>query len=264
MEKATTPISFLPVSQDEINNILWRACDTFRGTIDASEYKNYLLVMLFVKYVSDAWTEHYEQLQVQYGDDRERILRRLERERFVLPADCRFDDVYTKRNDTNLGEVINKALEQIEEANKQKLAGVFRNIDFNSEANLGQTRERNTRLKMLLEDFANPKLDLRPSRIGNLDVIGNAYEYLIAKFAAGAGKKAGEFYTPGEVSELMAELVAPQPGERICDPFWFDSMSALQRFKKNFNPISSQTAETSTDADGKKYPSLMTKMLSSK
>jgi type I restriction enzyme M protein len=157
-------------------------------------------------------------LQEQYGDDRERILRRLERERFVLPPDCRFDDIYTKRNDTNLGEVINKALEQIEEANKLKLAGVFRNIDFNSEANLGQTRERNKRLKMLLEDFANPKLDLRPSRIGNLDVIGNAYEYLIAKFAAGAGKKAGEFYTPGEVSELMAELVAPQPGERICDP----------------------------------------------
>jgi len=216
MDKATTPM--LPVSQDEINNILWRACDTFRGTIDASEYKNYLLVMLFVKYVSDSWTEHYAQLQEQYGDDRERILRRLERERFVLPPDCRFDDVYTKRNDTNLGEVINKALEQIEEANKLKLAGVFRNIDFNSEANLGQTRERNTRLKMLLEDFANPKLDLRPSRIGNLDIIGNAYEYLIAKFAAGAGKKAGEFYTPGEVSELMAELVAPQPGERICDP----------------------------------------------
>ncbi|WP_310488345.1 type I restriction-modification system subunit M [Chamaesiphon sp. VAR_69_metabat_338] len=216
MDKATIPL--LPVNQDEINNILWRACDTFRGTIDASEYKNYLLVMLFVKYVSDSWTEHYEQLQVQYGDDKERILRRLERERFVLPPDCRFDDVYTKRNDTNLGEVINKALEQIEEANKLKLAGVFRNIDFNSEANLGQTRERNTRLKMLLEDFANPKLDLRPSRIGNLVVIGYAYEYLIAKFAAGAGKKAGEFYTPGEVSELMAELVAPQPGERICDP----------------------------------------------
>ena len=91
MDKATTPM--LPVSQDEINNILWRACDTFRGTIDASEYKNYLLVMLFVKYVSDSWTEHYAQLQEQYGDDRERILRRLERERFVLPPDCRFDDV---------------------------------------------------------------------------------------------------------------------------------------------------------------------------
>ncbi len=210
--------SLSAVSQDEINGILWRACDTFRGTIDASEYKNYLLVMLFVKYVSDVWTEHYEQLKAEYGDDEARILRRLERERFVLPQGCRFEDVYGQRNEANVGEVINQALEKIEEANKLKLAGVFRNIDFNSEANLGQTRERNTRLKMLLEDFANPKLDLRLSRIGNMDVIGNAYEYLIAKFAAGAGKKAGEFYTPAEVSELMAELVAPQPGERICDP----------------------------------------------
>ncbi|BAZ34086.1 type I restriction enzyme, modification chain [Cylindrospermum sp. NIES-4074] len=216
MDKDTIPL--LPVSQDDINSILWNACDTFRGTIDASEYKNYLLVMLFVKYVSDVWTEHYEELKQQYGDDKERIQRRLERERFVLPEGCRFDDLYRQRNETNLGDRINKALEKIEESNKAKLAGVFRNIDFNSESNLGQTRDRNVRLKMLLEDFANPKLDLRPSRIGNMDVIGNAYEYLIAKFAAGAGKKAGEFYTPAEVSELIAELIAPKAGERICDP----------------------------------------------
>ncbi|MBG1259625.1 type I restriction-modification system subunit M [Nostoc commune] len=216
MDNLTIPL--LPVSQDEINSILWNACDTFRGTIDASEYKNYLLVMLFVKYVSDVWTEHYDSLKEQYGDDKERILRRLERERFVLPSGCRFDDLYRQRNETNLGDIINKVLEKIEESNKTKLSGVFRNIDFNSESNLGQTRERNVRLKMLLEDFANSKLDLRPSRIGNLDVIGNAYEYLIAKFAAGAGKKAGEFYTPAEVSELIAELIAPLPGERICDP----------------------------------------------
>ncbi|MBD2248245.1 type I restriction-modification system subunit M [Nostoc sp. FACHB-888] len=216
MDNLTIPL--LPVSQNEINNILWNACDTFRGSIDASEYKNYLLVMLFVKYVSDVWTEHYEKLKEKYGDDRERILRRLERERFVLPEGCRFDDLYRQRNETNLGDIINKALEKIEESNKAKLSGVFRNIDFNSESNLGQTRDRNVRLKMLLEDFANSKLDLRPSRIGNMDVIGNAYEYLIAKFAAGAGKKAGEFYTPAEVSELIAELIAPKPGERICDP----------------------------------------------
>ena len=216
MDNLTIPL--LPVSQNEINSILWNACDTFRGSIDASEYKNYLLVMLFVKYVSDVWNEHYDLLKEQYGDDRERILRRLERERFVLPSGCRFDDLYRQRNETNLGDIINKALEKIEESNKTKLSGVFRNIDFNSESNLGQTRERNVRLKMLLEDFANSKLDLRPSRIGNLDVIGNAYEYLIAKFAAGAGKKAGEFYTPAEVSELIAELIAPKPGERICDP----------------------------------------------
>ena len=100
MDRSTA--SFSSVSQDEINNILWRACDTFRGTIDASEYKNYLLVMLFVKYVSDVWTEHYEQLKIEYGDDKERILRRLGRERFVLPPGCRFDDVYTKRNDIGL------------------------------------------------------------------------------------------------------------------------------------------------------------------
>lgn len=206
------------VSQDDINAVLWKACDTFRGVVDASEYKNYLLVMLFVKYISDVWLEHYEALKARYGDDDESIKRRLERERFVLPEGCSYNDLYEQRNASNLGEIINIALENIEEANKEKLSGVFRNIDYNSESNLGQTRERNTRLKMLLEEFADPRLDLRPSVVGNKDVIGNAYEYLISKFAAGAGKKAGEFYTPAEVSALIAELVKPQAGDRICDP----------------------------------------------
>lgn len=206
------------IQQDEINTVLWKACDTFRGVVDASEYKNYILVMLFVKYVSDVWQEHYQNLKEKYGDDEASILRRLKRERFVLPPDCRFQDLYEQRNAANIGEVINIALEHIEETNKVKLAGVFRNIDFNSEANLGRTKDRNARLKHLLEDFNDSRLDLRSSRIGNLDVIGNAYEYLIAKFAAGAGKKAGEFYTPAEVSELIAELINPQEGERICDP----------------------------------------------
>lgn len=206
------------INQDEINNILWKACDTFRGTVDAAEYKNYILVMLFVKYISDVWQEHYLSLKEKYGDDEEMILRRMQRERFVLPKGCSFQNLYDQRNEANIGEIINIALEHIEETNKQKLSGVFRNIDFNSEANLGQTKDRNVRLKHLLEDFNDTRLDLRPSRVGNLDVIGNAYEYLIAKFAAGAGKKAGEFYTPAEVSELIAELVNPQAGERICDP----------------------------------------------
>ena len=73
------------VSQAEINGILWKACDTFRGTVDPSEYKNYILVMLFVKYISDVWQDHYETYQKQFGDDEARILRKLERERFVLP-----------------------------------------------------------------------------------------------------------------------------------------------------------------------------------
>ena len=206
------------INQDEINSILWKACDTFRGTVDASEYKNYILVMLFVKYISDVWQEHYETLTEKFGNDEEMILRRMQRERFVLPKGCNFQELFNQRNEANVGEIINIALEHIEETNKQKLSGVFRNIDFNSEANLGQTKDRNTRLKHLLDDFNDSRLNLRPSRVGNLDVIGNAYEYLIARFAAGAGKKAGEFYTPAEVSELIAELVDPQAGERISDP----------------------------------------------
>jgi hypothetical protein len=86
------------------------------------------------------------------------------------------------------------------------LENVFRNIDFNSEAALGRTRQRNERLRELLNDFADERLDLRPSRVSNLDIIGNTHEYLIGRFAAGAGKKAGEFYTPPEVSILLANL----------------------------------------------------------
>ena len=207
-----------PIRQDEINTILWKACDTFRGTIDPSEYKNYILVMLFLKYISDVWRDHYKQLRERYGDDDRRIRRQLQYERFVLPETCDYYSLYDGRNAANLGELINVALEHIEDANKEKLDGVFRNIDFNSEANLGRTQQRNDRLKNLLTDFHDPRLDMSPSRIGNLDVIGNAYEYLIGRFASGAGKKAGEFYTPPEVSQLLADLLDAQPGERICDP----------------------------------------------
>jgi type I restriction enzyme M protein len=206
------------INQDEINQILWSACDTFRGTVDPAEYKNYILVMLFVKYISDVWRDHYEQLLEKYGGDEAQARRMMRYEKFVLPEGCDFQSLHEQRNADNLGEIINIALEDIEDKNKEKLEGVFRNIDYNSEAALGRTRQRNERLKHLLNDFANPRLDLRPSRVGNMDVIGNAYEYLIGKFAAGAGKKAGEFYTPPEVSILLARLVDPQPGDRICDP----------------------------------------------
>jgi type I restriction enzyme M protein len=206
------------ISQDEINGVLWKACDTFRGTVDPSEYKNYILVMLFLKYVSDVWRDHYENYKQQYAEDETRILRRMKREKFVLPAGTDYYSLYDQRNAANLGEIIDIALAAIEEANVEKLQGVFRNISFNSESALGQTKQRNTRLKNLLQDFADPRLDMRPSRINGLDIIGNAYEYLIGKFAAGAGKKAGEFYTPPEVSCLLAKLLAPQPGDRIYDP----------------------------------------------
>lgn len=205
------------IDQREINDILWRACDSMRGTVDPIEYKDYILTMLFVKYISDVWQDHYEECKKKY-DNELQIQRRMERERFLLPENGSFKYLYEKREAPNLGELVNIALEQIELANKTKLTNVFRNVDFNSESRLGDTRKRNQILKHMIEDFGSPKLDLRPSRIGNLDIIGNAYEYLIGRFAAGSGKKAGEFYTPPEVSSLIARLVDPQPGERIYDP----------------------------------------------
>lgn len=205
-------------NQDEINAIVWKACDTFRGAVDPSEYKNYILTMLFLKYLSDLWKDRQRELHDKYKGDKERIKRALTRERFVVPDGCDFDYLYTHRDAANIGELINIALEKIEDANKAKLENVFRNIDFNSEPALGQTRERNRRLKHLLEDFNDKRLDLRPSRVGHRDVIGDVYEYLIGQFAAGAGKKAGEFYTPPEVSTLLAKLVQPKAGDRICDP----------------------------------------------
>jgi len=207
----------MKVSQDEINNIAWAACDTFRGPVDPAQYKDYILVMLFLKYISDVWQDHYEEYKKVYGDDDERIRRKLGRERFVLPKKASFYDLYEQRNEPNIGELINIALDAIEESNKAKLEGVFRNIDFNSEANLGKTRDRNRLLKHLLEDFSKPQLDMRPSKLSE-DVIGNTYIYLIERFASDAGKKAGEFYTPHKVSELLAKLVRPKSGDRICDP----------------------------------------------
>ena len=205
------------VRQTDINKAAWDACDTFRGVLDPAQYKDYILVMLFVKYISDIWNDHYETYRKEYGNDEVRIRRRLQRERFVLPEDNSFYDLYENRNEANIGELINIALEAIETENRLKLEGVFRNIDFNSEANLGRTRDRNRRLKTLLEDFNKPELDMRPSRVPG-DVIGNTYIYLIERFASDAGKKAGEFYTPHKVSELVAKLCAPRPGARICDP----------------------------------------------
>ncbi len=212
-------INELPrVDQQEINDILWRACDTFRGTLDPSQYKDYLLVMLFLKYVSDSWADKRDEYARKYGGDPVRVERALARERFVVPPTSEFAWLYERRNEDNLGELINQALEAIEDANRAKLENVFRNIDYNSEPNLGETRDRNRRLRNLLDDFANAKLDMRPSRVGHMDVIGNAYEFLIGKFASDAGKKGGEFYTPPEVATLLAKLLAPKPGETIYDP----------------------------------------------
>ncbi|QXI12206.1 type I restriction-modification system subunit M [Pseudomonas zeae] len=209
------------VKQDDINKALWAACDIFRGTISADTYKDFILTMLFLKYISDVWQDHYDTYQKQYGDEPELIVEMLKNERFVLPRDASYYALYDKRHEPGNGERIDQALHAIEEANGTKLkdAGksVFQDISFNTDR-LGEEKQKNTILRDLLQEFAKPELNLKPSRVGSLDVIGNAYEYLIKNFATNGGQKAGEFYTPPEVSELIAELLDPQPGDTICDP----------------------------------------------
>lgn len=208
------------ITQKEINQTVWKACDTFRGVIDPSQYKDYILTMLFLKYVSDVNKDISQKHLVKYNGDKERAERAMKMERFVVPHNSTFDYLFEHRNATNIGEVIDIALNDLEEANREKLSsedgsGIFRNISFNS-SNLGDSKDKNHRLKNLLIDFSN--MDLSPSHLERNDIIGDAYEFLISNFASDAGKKAGEFYTPSEVSTLLAKLTKSKPGARICDP----------------------------------------------
>ncbi|ABK89596.1 type I restriction-modification system subunit M [Francisella tularensis subsp. novicida] len=205
-------------TQKEINQIVWNACDTFRGTLNPDGYKDYILSMLFVKYLSDFYKEKKEQLSQRYNGDEKMIERALSREKFRLDDSCTFDYLYANRDKENLGEIINAALDRIEEDNPQKLTGIFRGVDFNDAKSLGDTKDRNSILKNLLKDFNNPKLDLSPSKLDGNDVIGDSYEYLIANFASDSGKKGGEFFTPSQVSSLLAMLVQAKDGDEIYDP----------------------------------------------
>ena len=210
------------ITQKDINDAVWKACDTFRGSIDPSVYKDYVLTMLFLKYLSDVHDDKIEGYLVKYSGDVERAKRAMQHERFIVPPHSHFKFLYESRNEANIGELINIALMDLEEANREKLysedgAGIFQNIDFNT-SKLGEPKDKNTRLKNLLLDFNKEALNLRPSHLAGSDIIGGAYEYLISNFASDAGKKAGEFYTPSEVSTLLAKLTQSKPGSRICDP----------------------------------------------
>jgi type I restriction enzyme M protein len=202
-------------TRKNIETALWKACDSFRGKIDSSRYKDYILSMLFVKNLSDLNKEHKAEYTKRFKGDAQRVERAMSREPFVLDENSSFDYLYENRNDTQIGQKINVALSAIEERNGSKLRNVFRAIDFNSTVDLGDPREKNAILKNLLEDFNG--LDLSPSQLDSSDIIGDAYEYMIANFASDAGKKGGEFFTPSRVSELVAKLVEPKENDRIYD-----------------------------------------------
>lgn len=199
-------------TQEGLNKILWEAADSSRTQVDAGIYKDYVLSMLFFKYLSDLSKKKHAEYKARFGDDEKRIQEKMKLDRFYLPPKASFDYIYSALEKDNIGEEINKALDLIEEANKEKLEGVF-SVDFNSESTLGKLAERNKMLRNLIKDFA--KIDLSDVKD---DVIGNAYMYMIEKFGTDAGKKAGEFFTVTTVARLLAKLAEPKPGDRIADP----------------------------------------------
>ena len=226
-----------PINQQEINNTVWKACDTFRGTVDPSIYKDFILTMLFLKYISDVHQDKLDELTTQFGGNQAMVDAMLASQSFKIPAGCTFWDLYAKRHEAGNGSRIDQALHAIEEANGTKLKNVFQDISFNTDK-LGDEKQKNDILRHLLEDFGKETLNLRPSRVGSLDVIGNAYEYLIKHFAAGSGKSAGEFYTPPEVSDLLSILLEPEEGDQICDPACGSGsllMKCGQQIQKNYN-----------------------------
>ena len=167
---------------------------------------------MFFKNISDIKRAEVKKLQERYGEDKERIVLRLKNARFVLPDGASFYDIYDSQNADNIGEIINKALRKIVDANENLLKNIF-TVDFNSDAILGQTSQRNKMIRDLITDFN--KVDLSEY---SEDLLGNAYMYMIERFGSDAGKKAGEFYTPKVIASLLAKLAMPKPGDRICDP----------------------------------------------
>jgi len=199
-------------SQQELNKILWSAADSSRTSVDGGVYKDYVLTMLFFKYISDLAKKQYETYKERFGDYEQRIKEKMKLDRFYLPENATFDYIYSVHEQDNIGEELNKALHRVEEANREKLEGVF-NVDFNSESTLGKLEQRNKMIRHLIQDFH--KIDF--SEVDH-DVIGDAYMYMIERFGADAGKKAGEFFTVRAVASLLARLAMPQDGDRICDP----------------------------------------------
>jgi type I restriction enzyme M protein len=173
--------------------------------------------MLFLKYISDVHQDKLDELSEQFAGNEQMIAAMMANQSFKIPTGSIFWDLYKARHEAGNGSRIDQALHAIEEANGTKLKNVFQDISFNTDK-LGDEKQKNEILRHLLEDFGKKALNLRPSRVGSLDVIGNAYEYLIKHFAAGSGKSAGEFYTPAEVSDLLSIILEPVEGDSICDP----------------------------------------------
>ncbi|MCH7761834.1 N-6 DNA methylase [candidate division TA06 bacterium] len=192
------------MTQQELEQYLWRAADILRGPIEVSEYKNYILTLLFYKRLSDVYLEEYHENLKKYKD---KTIAKKKFHRFLIPEGCLWEDL--REVGTNIGQRLNDALEKITKTNPE-LEGVLNRTDFARKEFLTEQR-----IVKLMEHFS-------PLQLGNQDVepdvLGGAYEYLIKQFADTAGKKGGEFYTPKEVVQTMVRILDPKEGDRIDDP----------------------------------------------
>lgn len=196
------------LTREQLERYLWAAADILRGSIDSSDYKNFIFGLLFLKRLSDRFEEECEELRREGVDPEDP-----DEHQFFVPKRARWPEI--QKSATGLGEVLNKASAALEEANST-LEGVLAGIDYNDERKLGDAKQRDTILQQLVQHFAG--LSLRNDHLSEPDMLGRAYEYLIEKFADDAGKKGGEFYTPHMVVKLIVELLEPKEGMRICDP----------------------------------------------
>ena len=191
----------MAIKKSELYSSLWASCDALRGGMDASQYKDYILTLLFVKYVSDKFTG------VDYAD-------------IEIPEGGSFSDMIALIGKDNIGEGINKVIAKLAEENN--LRGVIDKVSFNNPDKLGKGKEMVDKLSKLINIFRRPELDFSRNRTEGDDLIGDAYEYLMRKFATESGKSKGQFYTPAEVSRVLAKVIGisheTNPNATICDP----------------------------------------------
>ena len=191
----------MAIKKSELYSSLWKSCDELRGGMDASQYKDYVLVLLFVKYVSDKYAGQPGAL-------------------IEVPAGGSFADMVALKGDKEIGDKMNKIIANLAGAND--LTGVIDVADFNDSDKLGRGKEMQDRLSNLVAIFENPALDFRQNRAEDDDLLGDAYEYLMRHFATESGKSKGQFYTPAEVSRVMAKVIgiskATGQSQTIYDP----------------------------------------------
>lgn len=202
-----SPSNTAPVSLSELENYLAEAANLLRGSIDQADFKAYIFPLMFFKRISDVYLEEYGEALEESGDDHEFAAFR-ENHRFPIPEGGLWDDVRSRTE--NIGQALQIAFREIEKANPDTLYGIFGNASWTNKEKLPDRK-----LAALIEHFSTKFLT---SAAVAPDVFGNAYEYLIKRFADQSNKKAGEYYTPRPVVGLLVDILDPQEGDTVYDP----------------------------------------------